>query len=174
MKTLKFISVTIIALFILSSCATVSVKTDYDTKTDFTKFKTFAFYKKGIDKAKISDLDKKRILRAIETELKAKGMTVSKNPDVLVSIFTKSTKEIDVYSHDYWYPRYYSPYWRNNVSSYTQGTLFIDIIDAKGKTLLWQGIGKGNLNTSGNVEKKEARINQFVAEMMEKYPPIKK
>ena len=55
MKTLKYISITIITLFILSSCATVNVKTDYDTKTDFTKFKTFAFYKKGIDKAKISD-----------------------------------------------------------------------------------------------------------------------
>ena len=174
MKTLKFISATIIILFILSSCATVNVKTDYDSKTDFTKFKTFAFYKKGIDKAKISDLDKKRILRAIKTELNAKGMTLSKNPDVLVSIFAKSSKEVDVYNHNYWYPSYYGPYWGNSVSSYTQGTLFIDIIDTKGKTLLWQGVGKGSLNTSGNIEKKEARIKQFVAEMMEKYPPIKK
>jgi len=174
MKTLKIISTTIITLFILSSCATVSVKTDYDSKTDFTKFKTFAFYKKGIDKAKISDIDKRRILRAIETQLKAKGMKVSNNPDVLVSIFTKSTKEVDIYKHNYWYPSYYSPYYRNHISEYTQGTLLIDIIDAKGKTLLWQGVGKGSLNTSGNVEKKEARINQFVAEIMEKYPPIKK
>ena len=174
MKTLKFISTTIITLLILSSCATVSVKTDYDSKTDFTKFKTFAFYKKGIDKAKVSDLDKKRILHAIETELKAKGMKLSKNPDVLISIFTKSTKEVDVYNQNYWYPRYYNPYYRSHVSEYIQGTLFIDIIDAKGKTLLWQGVGKGSLNTSGNIEKKEARIKQFVAEMMEKYPPIKK
>jgi len=174
MKTLKLLSATILTLFILSSCATVNVKTDYDSKTDFTKFKTFAFYKKGIDKAKVSDLDKKRILRAIETELKTKGMTLSKTPDVLVSIFTKSTKKVDVYSSNYWYPSYYSPYYRSHISKYTQGTLFIDIIDAKGKILLWQGVGKGNLNTSGNVEKKEARINQFVAEMMEKYPPVKK
>ena len=173
MKTFKLLSAIFFTLFILSSCATVNVKTDYDSKTDFTKFKTFAFYKKGIDKTKISVLDKKRILRAIETNLKTKGMTVSKNPDVLVSIFAKSTKEVDVYNN-YWYPSYYNPYWRDNVSSYTQGTLFIDIIDAKGKTLLWQGVGKGTLNTSGNVEKKEVRINQFVAEIMEKYPPVKK
>jgi len=174
MKTLKYISTSIIALIILSSCATVNVKTDYDTKTDFTKFKTFAFYKKGIDKAKISDLDKRRILRAIKTELQAKGMKLSNKPDVLVSIFAKSEKEIDVYNHNYWYPSYYSPFYRNSVSEYTQGTLFIDIIDANGKKLLWQGVGKGTLNTSGNVAKKEARINQFVAELMEKYPPIKK
>ena len=174
MKTLKYISITFITLFILSSCATVNVKTDYDTKTDFTKFKTFAFYKKGIDKAKISDLDKRRILHAIETELEAKGMTLSNKPDVLVSIFAKSKKEIDVYNNHYWYPSYYNPFYRDFVSEYTQGTLFIDIIDTNGKKLLWQGVGKGTLNTSGNVEKKEARIKQFVAEMMAKYPPIKK
>ncbi len=36
---------------------------------------------KGIDRVEISDLDKKRILRAIERELKAKGMVPSDNPD---------------------------------------------------------------------------------------------
>ncbi len=53
------------------------VVTDYDTQTDFNQYKTFAFYKTSIDKAPISDLDKKRIMRAIEAELMAKGMTKS-------------------------------------------------------------------------------------------------
>ncbi len=174
MTTLKQFTIAIITLFVFASCATVNVKTDYDTQTDFTKIKTFAFYKKGIDKTKMSDLDKRRILRAIESNLKAKGMTLSKNPDVLVSIFAKSTKQVNVYNNDYWYPSYYGSHWRNNVSQYVQGTLFIDIIDAKDKKLIWQGVGRGSLNTSGDVEKKEARINEFVGEMMEKYPPIKK
>ena len=174
MKTIKLLLATTITFFILSSCATVNVKTDYDSHTDFSKFKTFAFYKKGIDKAKISDIDKRRILRAIETELKVKGMTVSTNPDILISIFAKSTKEIDVYNHNYWYPHYYNSFYRNNFSTYTKGTLLIDIIDAKGKQLLWQGVGKGTLNTSGNVERKESRINEFVAEIIAKYPPTKK
>jgi len=174
MKTIKLLLATTITFLILSSCATVSVKTDYDSHTDFSKFKTFAFYKKGIDKAKISDIDKRRILRAIETELKAKGMTVSQNPDILVSIFAKSTKEINVYNNNFYYPSYYNSYYRNNYSTYTQGTLLIDLIDANNKQLLWQGVGKGSLNTSGNVEKKEARINEFVNEIMIKYPPTKK
>mgnify|MGYP000574941177 CR=1 FL=1 len=45
---------------ILLSCSSVKVFTDYDSKADFTKYKTYAFYKPEIDKAKISDLDKKR------------------------------------------------------------------------------------------------------------------
>ena len=171
MKTLKHLTLAILTLFILSSCATVNVKTDYDSHTDFSKYKSFAFYKKGIDKAKISDIDKRRILRAIETNLKVKGMKLSKTPDVLVSIFAKSEKHVDVYN--YWYPNYYSAYWGNNFSNYIEGTLFINLIDAKEKTLIWQGIGRGALNTSGKVEKKEARINEFVGEVMEKFPPEK-
>ncbi len=173
MKTLKLLSTTILTIFILSSCVSVNVKTDYDSHTDFSKYKTFAFYKKGIDKSKVSDIDKRRILRAIESELKAKGMTLSDKPDLLVSIFAKSEKHININNNNYWYPSYYGPYWVNNYTNYTQGTLFIDLIDAKNKTLLWQGVGKGALNTSGKVEKKEARINEFVAEILAKFPPAK-
>ncbi len=170
MKTLKQLGIfTIISLFILS-CSSVQVKTDYDTQTDFTQYKTFAFYKKGIDKSKISDLDKRRILRAIEKELLAKGMTKSNNPDMLVSIFAKSKQKIDVYTNP-WYPSYYGMYWQNNVSKYTEGTLFIDLIDKNGKKLIWQGVGRGALSTSNKVEKKEERINEFVAEILNRFPP---
>ncbi len=175
MKTLKLLLTALLILFIFTSCATVNVKTDYDSSTDFSQFKTFAFYKKGIDKAKISDLDKRRILHAVESELKAKGMTVSNNPDILVSIFAKSKKQVNVYNNNrYWYPAYYGSYWGSHVSRYTEGTLLIDLIDAKGKKLLWQGVGKGALSTSNNVTKKEARINEFVSKIMVKYPPVKK
>lgn len=170
MKLFKLLSISIV-LLLFNSCATVQVKTDYDTHTDFSKIKSFAFYKKGIDKAKISDLDKRRILHAIASELEAKGLVLSDNPDMLVSIFTKSRKKQDVYYSGYWYPSYYGNYWGTHVSNYTEGTLLIDFIDTKGKKLLWQGVGKGYLNTSGNVERKEARINEFVKEMMAKYPP---
>ena len=174
MKTFKFLTIITLILF-LTSCASVNVSSDYDSKTDFTKYKTFAFYKKGIDKSKISDIDKKRILRAIETELLAKGMTKSQNPDVLVSIFAKSQKHVNIYNNNnYWYPHYYGRYnWHNNYSKYVEGTLLIDLIDSSGKSLIWQGVGKGVLSTSKKVEKKEARINEFVAEIMKVYPPTK-
>lgn len=173
MKTLKLVSITVLAIFLFSSCATVQVRTDYDSNTDFSKYKTFAFYKKGIDKAKISDLDKRRILRAVESDLIAKGMTKSSNPDILVSIFAKSKKKVNVHHDPYWHPYYYGSYWGSHVSRYTEGTLLVDLIDKDGKKLLWQGVGKGALNTSGNIEKKEARINEFVAEIMEHFPPEK-
>ena len=86
MKTLNFLPV--LLLFVLGSCCSVRVATDYDKNVDFGQFKTYAFYKNGIDKVEISDLDKKRILRAIDEVMASKGFTKSENPDLLVNIFT--------------------------------------------------------------------------------------
>jgi hypothetical protein len=170
MKALKFLPFVLI-LFLVGACGSINVKTDYDTKTDFSQYKTFAFYKKGIDKAPISDLDKRRILRAIETELQTKGMTKSKEPDVLVSIYTKAKKQIDVYNN--YNPYYYGPYQRQQVIKYTEGTLLIDILDRNTKKLIWQGVGKGALSKSSKPEKREAVIQKFVQEILEEYPPEK-
>ena len=73
----------------------------YDKKANFTDYKTFAFYKPGIDRADISDLDKKRILRAIEADMQAKGFVKSENPDMLVSIFTKTQENVNVYNNNF-------------------------------------------------------------------------
>lgn len=181
-KLNKFLPLVIIAL-IMTSCSSVNVAADYDKKVDFNAYKTFAFFKTGIDKAEISDLDKRRILRAIEAELMAKGFTKSENPDMLVSIFTKSQQRVDVYNNSWgnggwgWggYGYGYGPGWGwgwNNqpqVSTSTEGTLFIDFIDAEKKELVWQGMGTGYLPTK--MDKKDERIKEFVSKMMEKYPP---
>lgn len=171
MKLVKF-TFAIVFLMLLSSCGSISVTSDYDTHTDFSQYKTFAFYKTGIDKAEISDLDKRRIMRAIEQSLIEKGMTKSENPDVLVSIFTKAREQVNVYEH-YWTPYYYSPYDRTRVSKYTEGTLFIDIIDAKAKKLIWQGVGTGFLTQSSKPEKREENMTEFVQEILSQYPPEK-
>jgi len=174
MKAFKFLPLLLVLVF--ASCATVRVATDYDRKADFNQYNTFAFYKPGIDKAEISDLDKKRILRAIEAEMMAKGMTKSENPSLLVSIFTKERERVDVYNNNFgygwgWNPWYYGGYYGNNVSRSTEGSLYIDLIDAKTNDLVWQGIGTANLITSGNIDKKEERIQEIVSEILAQYPP---
>ena len=181
-KLLKF-SPILLLLVVFSSCSSVRVAADYDREADFESYKTFAFFKPGIDKAEISDLDKRRILRAIEAELMAKGYTKSENPDMLVSIFTKSNQRVDVYNNAWGYGAWgwggFGGWgWRNGwngnqVTTTTEGVLFIDLIDANKKELIWQGSGTGNLETR-NVEKKEARIKEFVAEMLLQFPPEKK
>lgn len=175
-KLITLLSVAFLLAF-NTSCVSVRVASDYDKNANFGEYKTFAFFKSGVDKAEISDLDKRRILRAIEAELLAKGFTKSENPDLLVSIFTKSRQKVNVTNNNNfygwgwgWHPWYYGPQNDMNVHQYTEGTLFIDFIDKNKKELVWQGVGSGALKMS-TVEKREARIKEFVKEIISRYPP---
>ena len=164
----------IIALIFLTDCQSVRVVTDYDKVAPFKSYKTFGFHKEGVDRSEISDLDKRRILKAIETTLLEKGFTKSDTPDLLVNFFTKEKQQVNIYNNNFnsfgwgmgWGPYFGSQY---NVSNSTQGTLYIDLIDTNRKELIWQGIGRGNLTTS--VKHKDERINTFVASILEGYPP---
>lgn len=178
MKTIQILPVFL--LLVLTSCSSVRVASDYDKNADFNQYKTYAFFKSGIDKVEISDLDKRRILTAIDTELASKGFTKSENPDLLINIFTKSRQQVDVNQFNagwgYGWGWGWNPYmWggrSTSVSTSTQGMLYIDLIDAKKKELIWQGEGIGVLNQ--NIDKKDERIREFVQKILAKYPPEKK
>lgn len=186
MKTIKIIPV--LLFFILNSCgSTIDVYSDFDRTTDFSQYKTYNFHKKAIEKVQISELDKRRILQAIEAELAKKGMTKSETPDLWVGIFTKEREEVDVNQYyDGWgygwgygygwraygwgYPYYWGGYPR--VSTSVEGTLFIDFVDVKKNELVWQGEGVGYLTQDRT--KKEDVINEFVSKILAQYPPVKK
>jgi hypothetical protein len=166
---------------LLTSCASIRVSSDYDTNINFDTYATYAFFKPGIDKVEISDLDKRRVLRALENTLATKGFKVSETPDVLISFHTKAEKNVRV-SESYlgWGIPFYGPYggwgwgWGfnrpYNVNTSTTGVLYIDIVDASSKKLIWQGKGSGNL-TQGTPQEREERIRVFVADILAAYPP---
>ena len=176
MKTTRFLPLFLLLLVV--SCSSVRVNSDYDKKVDFSQFKTYAFYKTGIDKVEISDLDKKRILRSIDEEMATKGLTKSETPDLLININTKAEKNINVnqfyagYGYGWGYG--WNPYWggHTSVTTSTEGILTIDLIDAKKKELIWQGEGTGYLTQI--TEKKDENIKCFVTKILALYPPTKK
>lgn len=185
---MKLLALPVLALLLFASCSTVRVAADYDSEADFQMYRSYAFYKTGIDKAQISDLDKKRILKAIEFEMTSKGFVKSQDPDLLISIFTAEREQVDVYNNlgwgwgwgwgwgpgwGFWNPWMWGgPGWGGNtVSTRTEGSLYIDLIDASTRELVWQGKGEGTLGSYKDVAKKEARIREFVSEIMQQYPP---
>lgn len=178
MKTIyQFLTLTLLCVTV--ACNSVKVAADYDNNIDFSKYKTYAFQKSGIDRVEISDLDKKRILRAIDTEMSRKGFTKSDAPDLLINIFTKEREEVNVNQFNagwgYGWGWGWNPYlWggRNYVTTSTEGTLYIDFIDNAKKELIWQGKGSGYLEE--NRSKKEERINEFVSQILMQFPPNEK
>lgn len=174
MKAIKLLP--LLLLIVLGACSSVRVYSDFDKNVDFSQFKTYAFQKSGIDRVQVSELDKKRILRAIDAELSKKGMTKSDTPDILVNILTKEREKLDVNQFNagwgYGWGYGWNPYlWGGNtfVTSSTEGTLYIDLIDAKKKELVWEGQGVGYLTE--NRARKEEQINEFVSKIMAQFPP---
>ena len=162
------------------SCSSVRVFSDYDTAIDFKDYTTYAFFKPGIDEVEISDLDKKRILKAIEVELDEKQLTKSETPDLLINLAVKSSNDVYINQNNGFGYGYGFRFWNgwglpnNNiatVSSQTNGMLFIDLIDTKTKQLVWQGKGKGYISEYS--KKRDERIQYFVTEILKNYPPTK-
>ena len=158
----------------LLGCSSISVFTDHDSGVDFSDYKTFAYFKPGIDKLEISDLDKRRIMKAIDLQMSQKSMMKSDMPDLLVSINTTAKEKVYVNNMNCgfwgwgWNPWMWGPN-QNTVSSSTEGVLYIDLIDAKTKQLVWQGKGKGGI--SEYTKNRDERIAIFVSEILKNYPP---
>lgn len=170
----------------LSGCHPIKVITDYDPTVSFENYNTYAFYKKGVDQVQVSDLDKRRILVAVENSLQAKGFRASETPQILVNIFTKEEAKVDVFNNNFgnawgmgwgwgmgWNPWMWPGMGMQNtqISTNTEGRLFIDFIDAQTKKLLWQGSGEGVLDPQSDPIKKQEVIQKFVNQILAAYPP---
>ncbi|WP_068598249.1 DUF4136 domain-containing protein [Vaginella massiliensis] len=175
MKEIKYI-LAIALIFTLVSCGVVQVRSDYDKTANFTAYKTYAFHEKGFEKLPLNDLDKRRIINALDQDLASKGFQkVNSNPDLIINVLASSKEQINI-DHDYyggWYG--WGPYWggpASRVSQYTSGTIIVDVIDFNKNILVFQSVGSG-LNVS-DISSKSERIPQAIQEIMKNFPPGQK
>lgn len=175
MKKLLF---PVIILIIAASCATIKVSTDFDKSAQFPAYKTYAFTPEALN-LNIEELNRKRLLTAIENELSLKGFTKSENPDILIDLkVTGEQKQTATATTTGGYYGGYRYRWGGgmgtttiNYDTYLEGTLFIEMIDASKKELVWQGRGVGTIDPDASAKKREENINNAVKQIFTKYPP---
>jgi hypothetical protein len=174
-KTVTYLFLLLIAV----SCSSVKVSSDFDKTAPFSSYKTYSF----TDEAKnlqINELNRNRILSAIETELAVKGFTKAENnPDVLIDVKLKGEQKQTATANTtggYGYGYRYG--WGGgfstttiNYDTYVDGTLFVDMIDAKKNQLVWQGRGTRTLDPDAGQKKREDNINYAVKQIFTNYPP---
>ena len=155
----------------LAACSSLRTASDFDKKADFSKYKTYDFYDKGIARLKLNDLDKRRMLEAIESQMNAKGFSKSNKPDLLVNLVVVGREVNEIYNNSPMWGWGY-PYWGRSmgmVNQFTEGTIIIDFLDPIQKKLIWHGIGQGfNMD---NFNKREERMQKGVSEILGQYPP---
>ena len=57
------------------------------------------------------------------------------------------------------------------VTQYTEGTLIIDVIEARSMELVWRASATGTVDPNPNPEKIEKKVDDIVKKMFSKYPP---
>ena len=165
-------------LIALMGCVTVKVNYDYDNQADFSKFKTYAFSENTM-KMPIDQLNRDRLIQATEKELTAKGFTKSDNPDVIVDLHLKAeqvqTATATSTGYGPWGYRYGGGFSTTQVSydQYTEGTLFITLVDKASEKIVWQGTGTKTIEEGASPQEREENINYAVQHIMMNYPPKK-
>ena len=174
MKKLLF---PIFILVIAASCASIKVSSDFDKTAQFAGYKTYAFTPEALN-MNIEELNRKRLISATENELSLKGFTKSDNPDVLIDLkITGEKKQTATATSTGGYGGYRYGWGGGygtttvNYDSYVEGTLFIEMIDAAKKEMVWQGRGVGTINPDASAEKREKNINYSVKQIFTQYPP---
>jgi len=164
--------------------ASAKMNIDFNPDLDFSKFKTFA-YIGGVEHLVMLQLNpneiRDRVHEAVARELTKRGLKEVKrqeNPDLVVRYFANSQSEVNVAATGDWGG--FDPFIVDNWS-YTyelwsatttrEGSLMIDLIDAKKKDLAWRLFLEQKIL---NIDKVWPKVNQEITKGFESYPPTEK
>ncbi|RZK38695.1 MAG: DUF4136 domain-containing protein, partial [Pedobacter sp.] len=102
MKNLKMLMLLFTIGIVMAGCSSLRTVSDYDKDVDFGVYKTYSFYDKGLERLKLNNLDKRRLMAAVEAEMTAKGFTKSSNPDMLVNLVVVTRERVDMYDNGFY------------------------------------------------------------------------
>jgi hypothetical protein len=170
-------------LLALAGCAAprYDVDFDYDTGTDYAALKTYDWMPAAGNAVK-DELLVKRVRNTVDAGLAKKGRTQSSsNPDFLIAMQlsgrmtqTGSTAvgmsvgipvgragHVSVGGA------------RSKPIEMKEGTLQLDFLDAKSKSLVWRSTASAVAEPAFSPEEQQQRIDEVVGQMLERFPPKK-
>jgi hypothetical protein len=189
--SLRTLAFTAGVLLTLVACTTgPKVRSDFDKSIDFAQYQTFAFATPlGTDRAGYQTIVTQHLKTATRREMEARGLQYSESsPQLLLNfngmlneklrVESVPTSSLSVgvgYGRGYYGYRgdFYSPWPRyateTEVSSYTEGTLNIDVIDAARKQMVWEGVAVGSV-TQKTRDNLQTAIDTTVSAIFKKFP----
>ncbi len=180
MRRTTFLSLGLAAVLALAGCSSTTVHVDYDRNVNPRDYKTFGWAESptGDDLGEVDPLLHKRIVNYIESKLKQGGLVKDQeSPDLYVTYYVATRDELSLNTTTLGYgygPGWaWDPYWYGawgygpattsvNVTTYTKGTLVIDIWDAKKKQLIWRG------TLEGTVPENPEKLSQMIFDGIDK------
>ena len=136
---------------------------DWDQKTNIEAGKNPIYY---------NELNDKRIKSSVAVELARRGYTLSDtNPELFIHyhiiVEDQSVLIEEPYAENYSSSRIRP---RTNVYLYREGTLILDMMDAKTNELVWRGWATSSLDQFYTPQEKDDLIKTAVEKIFRKYP----
>lgn len=183
MKALKMLASGSLVTILAACASSPAIKSDYDHQADFSRYRTFGYMSPlGTDKAGYSTLLTERLKDATRGQMEMRGYVYdAANPDLLVNFNGKLQQKTQVTEAP---PPPMGPYygyrsgfyggwpgygWGDTVYQYTEGTLNIDLVDARRKQMVWEGVAVGEVQNPGTATSSQ-NIDKAVAGIFAKYP----
>ena len=169
---------------LVAACATgPRVRTDADPNANFAQYRTWDWYAPiAMEQHGYSTWLSDRIKADIEREMAARGYRrATPNPDLRINFQAAVNERTSVHtmprSDVTWLWSYRArtyvavPVWydQTQVSRYTEGTLTIDLVDARSNRLVWTGDAIGRV-LAREPAQRAAQIDQSIAAIFARYP----
>ena len=170
------LSILAFCLVVLHSCK--SVQMDYDSRTDFSKYKTYNYYPKI--RSGLNEFNDARMRRAVDQVLREKGFVKSNNPDILINYYTKHSKKPSYSSIGVGIGSRIGR--RSGINLNTRVPIqsnkkvqhiTFDIIDETADKLIWQAAMNADISEGGTVARRDAQYHRNVSKLLRNFPPNK-
>jgi hypothetical protein len=175
-----FFTVTLM-ISLLAACATKpKVRAEYDHAADFARYHTFNFVSPlSTDKLGYSSLVTQQLKTAVTQEMQSRGYQLDSSPDLLINFSGRLEERQSIESSPAPYYGYRTGYygaWSGYAMSsdvytvnYTQGTLNVDMIDARTLKMVWEGVTVGEV-TQKHLKDRDAALNKAVSNIYAQFP----
>src|SRR6056297_3086525 len=168
----------LVMVFMLTSCGSVKVNYDYDRTVDFSSYSTYNYF---VDmQSGLSQLDEKRLLRALDSTLKSRGYRLAEEPELFINIISNQYRSAP----------------NNNVGVGVGGagrnvgggisvglplggpslqrSIQFDVVDAQRDALVWQAVAESGLRENASPSVREDKLRAVVKKVFSKFPPTVK
>jgi hypothetical protein len=181
----------LVTIFCLSACTTKPyVATDYEASYNFAALKSFAVKSAKQDTKEnilISPFTLSHIHSVANSELAKRYQSVGEasTPDFYVTYHVVVEEKLDPRTYDdlygvgfwgrgYRYPSsiFYRPQLGGGMRVYNQGSLIIDMVDAKTQQPIWRGVSEKRLNKGLSPQKQREILTSAVLEVLAQFPPV--
>jgi hypothetical protein len=151
-----------------------NVSYDFDKSVNFSSFKTYAWVRGATP---LDELNDRRIVDAVSAQLSARSLTrvdATASPDLLVAYHASFDRDLRISGFSSGWGGFRFPGNQSGVATTDRvvtGTLIVDIVDARTRTIVWRGTARREVSNTTSAEKRDKNINQAAEKMFRHFPP---